>query len=107
MRPWLALVWFTLSMLGSGYACVEDATRNVVVSVRSPIEAHHGKARNRQGAETAGLGVRAAAQASYSSDYGEGFKEGYAEYLSRGGEGEVPLAPPRHFRDIRYQTPEG
>src|SRR5438105_8040426 len=107
MKPWFALVWFTLSMLGSGCALAQDATRNLVMSVKIPIEVHQEKARNRQWAEAAWLSACAAEKTSHSGDYAHGFKDGYAEYLFHGGDGEVPLTPPLHYRNTRYQTPEG
>src|SRR5207237_1248141 len=36
-----------------------------------------------------------------------GFKEGFAEFLYQGGDGEPPPLPPQKYRSIRYQTPEG
>src|SRR5205807_2557372 len=43
----------------------------------------------------------------HSEDYAQGFKDGYAEYLYRGGDGEPPLLPPKRYRHVRYQTPQG
>jgi hypothetical protein len=107
MRPWFALASLALSLVGSGCSLVQDATRNIVVSVRAPIDAHHEKTRNWHWAEAAWQSVAATRAASYSRDYAQGFKDGYAEYLFRGGDGDLPLAPPLSYRNIRYQTPEG
>src|SRR5689334_10166549 len=105
MRPGVALVWITLTAVGSGCAFMEDGTRNLVLCAKKPIEIHHEKARNREWAEQAWLGV--SRNANYSPDYAQGFKDGFAEYLFRGGDGEISLAPPLHYRNIRYQTAEG
>src|SRR5205814_477965 len=43
----------------------------------------------------------------HSTDYADGFKDGYAEYLYRGGDGEPPLVAPLRYRHTRYQTPQG
>jgi hypothetical protein len=107
MRSWFALAWFALSMLGTGCALVHDAARNVVLSIETPIEAHREKARDRRWAEAAWMNVAMKGEAHYSVDYAKGFKYGFAEYLYRGGEGELVLVPPNHYRNIRYQTPEG
>ena len=40
-------------------------------------------------------------------DHAEGFKDGFAEYLFRGGDGESNLVAPLHYRQIKYQSPEG
>lgn len=43
----------------------------------------------------------------YSSDYANGFKDGYAEYLDHGGNGQPPAVPPFCYRLSHYETPEG
>ena len=108
MRPALALALFGLSFLCSGCALFEDASRNLFVAVATPIETHKEIARNKKWADTAwqktcmNSGPR-----QFSSDYAQGFKDGYAEYLFRGGDGEPPLMAPLHYRHLRYQTPQG
>ncbi len=44
---------------------------------------------------------------TYSADYVDGFKDGFADYLYAGGTGEPPPLPPRHYWKIDYETPEG
>jgi hypothetical protein len=108
MRPVLALSLFGLSMLCPGCALTQDAFRNLKVAVCTPIEAHQELARNRLWAETAwakaspNCGTR-----GDSEDYAQGFKDGYAEYLYRGGDGEPPLLAPKRYRHVQYQTPQG
>jgi hypothetical protein len=46
-------------------------------------------------------------EASLSEDFGAGFREGYADFVYRGGTGEPPPLPPPIYRRLRYQTPEG
>ncbi|HKI37790.1 MAG TPA: hypothetical protein VKA46_38410 [Gemmataceae bacterium] len=43
----------------------------------------------------------------FSSDYGKGFIDGYADYLESGGNGQPPAVPPFCYRLSRYQTPQG
>lgn len=43
----------------------------------------------------------------YSPDYGQGFKEGFVDYLDAGGAGNPPPIPPRRYLAYRYQNPEG
>src|SRR5207253_2095221 len=42
-----------------------------------------------------------------SEDYAHGFKDGYAEYLFRGGDGEPPLIAPARYRHLRFQNQQG
>jgi hypothetical protein len=108
MRRALALLLLGLSTAASGCALIEDGSRNFYVSFARPLEARREKARNREWAEAAWvltcgrerLGI-------YSPAYALGFKEGFAEYLYRGGDGEPPLVAPLHYHEINYQTPEG
>ena len=43
----------------------------------------------------------------WTKEYAEGFKDGYADYLDNGGNGEPPGTPPFRFRLRPYQTPDG
>jgi len=40
-------------------------------------------------------------------DYQNGFTEGFADYLYRGGSGEIPLVPPRGYWKLRFLNPRG
>jgi hypothetical protein len=107
MRCAFALVLFGFSLLNSGCALLEDATRNSVQAIRRPIAEHHETARNRRWAEAAWINVCSAGPTPFSTDHADGFKLGYAEYLFRGGDGEPPLVAPLRYRNVKYQTPEG
>ncbi len=43
----------------------------------------------------------------WSKDYIRGYKDGYADYLTYGGNGEPPATPPFTYRLRPYQTPDG
>jgi hypothetical protein len=87
---------------------MEDSARNIYVGVSTPFEVHREMKRNREWAEAAWQGVGCKnASGKRNDDYACGFKDGYAEYLFRGGDGEPPLVAPLKYRHIRYQTPEG
>jgi len=105
MRCAFASMLFGLSILSSGCALLEDATRNTFAAMRTPIAEHREAARNRRWAEEAWGGV--CTTGSYSLDYAQGFKDGYAEYLFRGGDGEPPLVAPPRYRRLTDQTPAG
>jgi hypothetical protein len=98
---------FGWSMLCSGCALMEDAARNSIQAIRTPIEEHRESARNRRWAEAAWESVCSAGPANYTMDHAQGFKDGYAEYLFRGGDGESSLVAPLHYRNAKYQSPEG
>jgi hypothetical protein len=108
MRPSFAILLLGLSILCSGCALVDDATRNVCLSLTTPVEMHREVARNRKWAEIAWAEVcRSSGPRGACEDYAQGFKDGYAEYLLRGGDGEPPLVAPQHYRHVRYQNPQG
>jgi hypothetical protein len=112
MRHALGLALMILSITSSGCALVQDSCRNVCVSLKTPLEEHREKARNRQWAEAAWQQVACTRNLSgvgrgFSEDYANGFKDGFAEYLFRGGDGEPPLVAPLRYRDTRYQTEQG
>src|SRR5262249_24203989 len=108
MRPALALLLLGLSVASPGCALVEDVSRNFCVSLSRPIAENREYVRAREWADEAwqrtgmmdGLGRS-------SGDYANGFEDGFAEYLYRGGDGEPPLLPPPHYRHLRNQSPEG
>jgi hypothetical protein len=97
-----------LLLLGPGCTLVRDATSLAVFKVRESAEDFSETIRNRRWAEHAWADVQnAKTDAAYSEDYAQGFKDGFAHYLFRGGNGEPPPLPPRRYRGLRYQTPQG
>jgi hypothetical protein len=108
MRPAHALWLLGVSIALSGCALVEDTCRNIRVACTTPREEHREKTRNAEWAEEAWQTVaRESGGCAHSCDFAQGFKDGFAEYLFRGGCGEVPLAAPLRYRDIGYQNPQG
>ena len=107
MRFAFAPILVGLSLLSSGCALLEDGTRNTVLALRTPIAEHREVARNQRWAEDAWNGVCSAKPGPYSVAYAHGFKDGYAEFLFRGGDGEPPLVAPPYYRRLQDQTPEG
>jgi hypothetical protein len=64
--------------------------------------------RNRRRAERAWAGVKHGVEGpAWTKDYANGFMDGYADYLTNGGNGEPPATPPFHYRLHHYQTPDG
>ena len=42
-----------------------------------------------------------------SVDYADGFIDGFADYLYRGGSGEPPVVPPRRYWNLPFKSPRG
>jgi len=104
----LALGLLGLSALNTGCALVGQGVDNVVFKAKESLEDCLERVRNRWWAKAAWDDVRNAhPEIKYSGDYADGFQEGFAEYLYAGGTGEPPPLPPRGYRTIHYQTPQG
>jgi hypothetical protein len=108
LRPIIVLGLAALSLSGGGCVLVHDAASLTTYKVKESVGDCFEQSRNRKWAGQAWQNVRAACpQAAYSKDYEAGFEDGFAHYLFRGGNGEPPPLPPRHYRKITYQTPQG
>jgi hypothetical protein len=107
MRLFLALGLAGLSLASSGCALV-DGVRVTTNRTKETVEDCFEWKRDLKWAEEAWLqNTRCDPDLRRSRDYGEGFREGYATYLYRDGNGEPPPLPPRHYRALKYQTPQG
>jgi hypothetical protein len=92
----------------SGCALICDATSLMVFKARESIEDCHENVRNHKWAEEAWVHVKAGTPGvPFSKDYAQGFKDGFAYFLFRGGNGEPPPLPPNSYRKVAYQTPQG
>jgi hypothetical protein len=64
--------------------------------------------RNRRRADDAWQHVRRGfGEQGWTKDYAAGFKDGYADYLDNGGNGEPPGTAPFRYQLRPYQTPDG
>jgi hypothetical protein len=98
----------TLSLSLSGCALFHDAVCLTAYKMHECVADCCESSRNRKLAKLAWRTVRCAnPDAAYSKDYEAGFEDGFAHYLYRGGNGEPPPLPPKHYRKIAYQTPQG
>src|SRR5207248_704580 len=87
-----------VSLLGSGCALVHDATHMTAYEMSESVEELCEVHRDRRWAEAAWERVRACPTGRcYSNDYADGFKDGFTHFLLRGGNGEPPPLPPRHY----------
>ena len=83
---------------------VELARRTTITEPRFFDYVHNDKLAQREArlrAEQAWAEV-APSVPDVSPDYENGFTEGFADYLYRGGEGEPPLIPPRGYWNLRF-----
>jgi hypothetical protein len=108
MRRRLRFILMGLTLCGSGCTLVCDASTLGIHTLRETATDFGESVRNRKLAQSAWKEVqRASPEKPYSNDYANGFKDGFANYLFRGGNGEPPPLPPAHYRKLRYQTPQG
>jgi hypothetical protein len=108
LRHVIAVGMAALCLCGGGCTLVRDATSLTAFKVKESMEDCYENVRNRKWAEQAWNNVLCSnPEAVYSSDHKAGFQDGFANYLFRGGNGEPPPLPPRHYRTIAYQTSKG
>ncbi|HEX5270349.1 MAG TPA: hypothetical protein VFW33_07680 [Gemmataceae bacterium] len=108
MRVASALCAIALALAGGGCSLVAQGTSTAVYRTRSWLDDCAERRRDRHWAEAAWKVVRRdGPAANYSADYAEGFKDGFVQYLYEGGTGEPPALPPRSYRALAYQTPQG
>lgn len=106
-RP-AAIALFAFCLTGSGCALVRDAVSLSCYQVRENIEDCRESKRNRQWANDAWDRLAASgAPCAGSEDYEAGYKDGFSHYLLRGGTGEPPALPPKHYRAMKYQDAAG
>jgi hypothetical protein len=112
MRKTLALAIVGLCLLSGGCSGpITLAARTVVIEpihdwarADNVIE-HHRDYRLAEG--TWRELVKADPDHVFSSDFVQGFKDGFADYVYAGGTGEPPPLPPRYYWKTRYETPQG
>jgi hypothetical protein len=109
MRPQALLIAVALSAGSAGCGTFwQDTVRNVAQAPIRECDEVQIHCRCKRLAREAWREVRLSAPGHpYSPEYGDGFIEGYAEFLEIGGHGEPPAVPPFRFRLKRYQTPQG
>jgi len=104
------MIWVIgLGLLGGpGCELVEQGVHVMSYKVCQCFQEHTERQRNRKWADQAWQAVCGAhPDLARSDDYAAGFKDGFAEHLWRGGNGEPPPLPPRKYRAVSYQTPSG
>jgi hypothetical protein len=108
VRPALKLGVAALGLCGGGCTLVSDTICLNTLRVKECIEDYRECKRDRNWAEDAWRQLRCAnPQTSYSSDYEAGFRDGFTHYLYWGGNCEPPPMPPKEYRKLKYQTPQG
>jgi hypothetical protein len=80
----------------------------LVYKMRTSIDDCVEGVRNRHWAERAWEEVCQGEPArGFSTHYAQGFKEGFATFIYEGGTGLPPPLPPRRYRSVQYQNPQG
>lgn len=93
---------------GPGSSFLRGATRNFIETPIVLVDDLYVAYRDKHRAKDAWEEVRREhPDLNYSKDYGLGFKEGFADYLDAGGNGQPPAVPPFRYRLAHYQTPQG
>jgi hypothetical protein len=96
-----------VGLLCAGCSVVSTATQVVTSRVKESVEDCRERHRNQVWARAAWERVCSHYPGVvFSEDYARGFEYGFTEHLYRGTVQPPPL-PPAHYRQIRYQTPEG
>src|SRR5690348_180498 len=86
----------------------EDAARNIIESPIRGCDEAHLKLEPRKLARRAwDAYARTHCDGEASSDFADGFKTGFADYLYEGPPGLPPAVPPFPYQLRRYATPEG
>jgi hypothetical protein len=108
MRRRYSVFILALSLLSSGCNLVCDGIRTTCACFGDAVEDVREYRRDRALADEVWDNVCACKQGeSYSVDYERGFRDGFVDYLYRGGCGDPPSLPPHRYRHFRYQTPDG
>ncbi|MFL5330795.1 MAG: hypothetical protein ACJ8C4_17990 [Gemmataceae bacterium] len=103
-----AIALFALCFMGTGCALIRDGASLARYEVRTKIDDRRERIRNSEWADEAWERAVASGEACRcSEDYEDGFKDGFSNYLMRGGKGDPPPLPPRRYRAVEYQTPAG
>ena len=108
MSPIVGLALAALCLGSTGCALVHDSASLATFKMRESAQDFCEGVRNRQWARETWADIRRANQkVEYSRDYEDGFKDGFEQYLYRGGNCEPPPLPPKRYRTVRFQTPWG
>jgi hypothetical protein len=108
MRTPRLLLALGLWTLGSGCNIFTLSARNLTEAPLDLLDNCRIDRRNHNWARDAWRQTRQAnPDQTYSAHYGDGFVEGFADYLDAGGNGQPPVVPPYRYRRAGYLTPAG
>jgi hypothetical protein len=107
---WMRLAWVVLLVpAGGGCNVAYYAGRNLVNEPKVVLKQVCIDHKIRQEAKAAWAKCAdGTVDGSFPDEFRDGFIDGYADYVGRGGGGQLPItAPDRYTRDKRYATAEG
>jgi hypothetical protein len=94
--------------IGRPHTFLRYGVRNVALAV---VDADHENLRvrrNRRLAEKAWEEVcQTEGRDAHSLDYAQGYRDGFADYLTFGGSGEPPPVAPHYYRTPQFESPSG
>jgi hypothetical protein len=110
-RQVAALALLVFCVLCTGCSILQNGTRTLITEPWAYCDHSHEHAthsRHLKLAESTWEDLqRCNPTPSCSPDHAQGFKDGFADYLDAGGNGEPPPLPPRRYWKSNYSTPEG
>lgn len=105
---WKAILICATLVPLAGCRLFENGARNILNEPLEYIDERKVSHEARTDAERVWAQLCAAnPERTFTKDYANGFKDGYADYLDNGGPGVPPALPPRYYRRSNYLNPEG
>ena len=107
MRRYVALLTAALGLLPAGCGIVGNASRNIINEPHYSLDAHVLRHRARSQGRQAWAEWGKCQKGTFSGHYRDGFVDGYADYLLRGGSGDPPPVPPDRYRHHHFANFQG
>lgn len=109
---WLSLACLSVGLCASGCgSLLKNGMRTVFIEPHrfsASRDLHQTRKLHRQLARQAWQDLEPQLpQAAASPDYGDGFCEGFADFLDYGGNGLPPVLPPREYWQVDERAPDG
>lgn len=97
-----------LALASSGCGLMHTGASVLTHKTRETLDDHAEMRRNEKWAKQAWREVvQGCGEGTFSKHHAHGFRDGFADHLYRGGDGEPPALPPFEYRKLHNQTPAG
>jgi hypothetical protein len=107
MRLWGRLLVIAAAVAGSPGCALLGSVPLLGERICEHVDDYAERCRNRKWAREAFGRVESAAGCPLAPSYRDGYLDGFAEFLYRGGSGEPPALPPAKYRALCYQNLAG